>query len=239
MMLFMWLCCCVSGNLYPALRKKDYGQRDLYPEFRQQSSTTSTATALTGGAVTASDTVTAVTAPAVAAVPAALTSSSSSSLLLLNSPNCSLIHHPGSELRAEDFQCDSDISTTVDCRKLDLVNWSCEWGVVGVLVYEEIRFNHYLEEVQMLNPQCALKMSYAVADNIFLKRFICPAKSLYTVDIQEGKIKSFMFRINLAIFLRGVGCRVQTETIRSVLEFAIGSGPLVAQLIHKYVLQRK
>lgn len=91
----------------------------------------------------------------------------------------------------------------------------------------------------MLSPQCALKMSHAVSDNIYLKRFICPAKSVYAVDIQEEKIKSFLFRVSLAIFLRGVGCRVQTETIRSVLEFAIGSGPLVAQLIHKYVLQRK
>ena len=62
-------------------------------------------------------------------------------------------------LSAEYYMYDFEDTCKGDYHRLDLTNWSSEWGVVCHLIAEEIRFSHYLHEIKILNTSCGFKMS--------------------------------------------------------------------------------
>jgi len=55
--------------------------------------------------------------------------------------------------------------------------------------------------------------------------------------IENLKLRSFHTRVSLAVFLRGTGDRYDCSVARHILEYLIGSGPLIGGLISKYLLK--
>ena len=216
------------------------------PTVTTTNNTTSTSTIATAAANNANTTSTSSTAVMTIAEPTVTTTNNTTSASSTSSSNYippNQIAHTNTDnlliyndKSAEYYSYDFEDYYKKDYHRLDLANWTNDWGIVCELVSEEIRFNHYLEEIQLLNTSCGAKMSKILRDNVVLKRFLCPAKSEYSKLIETQKMKSFHFRVSLAVFLKGMGPKVQIGTIRCVLEYAVGSGPLVAMLMEKYVL---
>lgn len=103
-------------------------------------------------------------------------------------------------------------------------------------VFNEIRFNHYAKEVRIKDESHGLIIAMALKDNICLNRFVYPTDwSLEAVStLERNKIKSFNLRVGLAVYIRGTRMRLDSFTLRSIVEYVVSPGPLVDSLLTKY-----
>jgi hypothetical protein len=101
----------------------------------------------------------------------------------------------------------------------------------------EIRYNHHLRVVKVFSEKHTRLLMSSLEDNFKLRVFRYPAEEFSAETIQsveEWKLKSFLFRVSVAVFVRGTHWRVDVHTMRHVLEYVLAPGPAVEECLAKY-----
>lgn len=132
------------------------------------------------------------------------------------------------------------------CSRMEVHNCSASESSVSAvdlmvnLVQAEISDNHYVTELVVSDQLWAERLGKAIKKNMVLKRFIYPPPSLLsavrTSDLTAAKLQSLLARVGLAIFLRHFGSTALSSSLRLILEYTVGPGPLIASLLSRYAL---
>ena len=108
------------------------------------------------------------------------------------------------------------------------------------LVQAEISDNHYVTELVVSDQLWAERLGQAIKKNMVLKRFVYPPPSSLSAvrasDLTTAKLQSLLARVGLAVFLRHFGSTALSSSLRLILEYTVGPGPLIASLLSRYAL---